>query len=196
MTPFYVRLDIAWNQDCSADGVYRQSRGATRVAQECSSLRAMSLLPIQWLQAVQLSTLSYQVIHSLHAAWGTQVTSKLLGQFEEVDAIARYATFLCGFLCGLEERKAGEEDLCARVLKLVHEFRKLVCGIGWRLDAAESMGSPCQWKCIKLLKSAIGSWQVSAAPRTVFTEKTAMTLSHSDPAFGCHPSSFARPRAR
>jgi hypothetical protein len=40
----------------------------------------MSLLPIQWLQAVQLSTLSYQIIYSLHAVWGAQVASKLLGQ--------------------------------------------------------------------------------------------------------------------
>jgi len=91
----------------------------------------MSLLPIQWLQAVQLSTLSYQVIHSLHAARGAQIASKHFGQFEEVDAIARYAAFPCGFLCGLEERKTGEEDLCARVLELVLEFRELVCGIGW-----------------------------------------------------------------
>ena len=31
---------------------------------------------------------------------------------------------------------------------------------------------------------------------TVLTEKTPMTLSHSVPSFGFHPSSFASPRAR
>lgn len=127
------------------------------------------------------------------------------GNFEDEDTVVRDAEFACDGESGVEEGAAGEDAFSAAVAQLVLKLEGAVSGVGRRVDGVDFVTGPGDEDRVDLEKvvsgqpreenvlriTVVGNYKV----RTVLTEKTPTTLSHSLPALTLQPSSFSNPRA-